>query len=181
MIETNNVPLLFSSSHPSSGNCFTAIAVAHYKKTYFWKNSGWDLDWIDLLDCFAMYRKICDFQKEIEKEDIYGDYVIDRDKFAGKQADWQYNHYRFTITKDNQILFYITNKERIVKTIKGKAEIKEYYTPSPRLKLIFEEPKFHIIADNPALYREIWSFYYVFYSDKYQNVFFKKGTWHSID
>jgi len=120
-------------------------------------------------------------KKEIEKDDIYGDYVIDRDKFPGKQADWQYNHYRFTITKDNKILFYITEKERIIKTIKGKAEIKEYYTPSPRLKLIFEEPKFHIIADNPTLYREIWSFYYVFYSDKFQNVFFKKGTWHSID
>ena len=30
-------------------------------------------------------------KKEVEKEDIYGEYVIDREKCAGKQADWQYH------------------------------------------------------------------------------------------
>lgn len=118
---------------------------------------------------------------ELDKEEIYGNYVIDRSKCSGKQSDWQYNHYRFKITKDNKICFYITEKEKIIKTIEGKVEIKEYYTPSPRLKIIFKEPSFHIIKDNPTLYREIWSFYYVFYSEKYQNVFFKKGNWKSID
>lgn len=118
-------------------------------------------------------------KKELEKEDLYGDYVIDRDKFAGKQADWQYNHYRYRITEDNKIFFYITEKEKIIKTIQGKVEIYEGYA-SPRLKITFDEP-FHIIDNNPTLYREVWSFYYVFYSDKYQNVFFKKGTWSSID
>lgn len=118
---------------------------------------------------------------QLEKEDIYGNYVIDRSKCSGKQSDWQYNHYRFKITENNKIYFYITDKEKIIKTIEGKVEIIEYYTPSPRLKIIFNEPRFHIIKDNPTLYREIWSFYYVFYSEKYQNIFFTKGNWKSID
>lgn len=118
---------------------------------------------------------------ELDKEDIYGNYVIDRDICSGKQADWQYNHYRFKITEENKIYFYITEKEKIIKTIVGKIEINENFTPSPRLKIIFDEPRFHIIKDNPTLYREIWSFYYVFYSEKYQNVFFRKGNWKSID
>ena len=117
----------------------------------------------------------------IDKDDIYGNYIIDRDKCPGKQADWQYNRYRFKITKDNKIFFYITENEKIIKTIEGKIEINEIYTPSPRLKIIFEEPKFHITQDNPTLYRDIWSFYYVFYSPKYQNVFFKKGEWKPIN
>jgi hypothetical protein len=30
----------------------------------------------------------------LEKEDYYGEYTIDRNFFKGKQADWQYNHFR---------------------------------------------------------------------------------------
>ncbi|MCK6606909.1 MAG: hypothetical protein L6Q46_01245, partial [Flavobacterium sp.] len=58
-------------------------------------------------------------KKEVEKENIIGDYIIDRTKCSVKQADWQYNHYRFKITEDDKIYFYITNKEQIIKTIKG--------------------------------------------------------------
>jgi hypothetical protein len=111
---------------------------------------------------------------------IYGNYIIDRNKYPGKQADWQYNHYRFKITEDNKIFFYITEKENIIKTIEGKVEFTEY-GHSPHLKIELEEPKFHILQENPTLYREIWSFYYVFESDKYKNVFFTKGNWKSID
>jgi hypothetical protein len=111
---------------------------------------------------------------------IYGNYIIDRSKYTGKQADWQYNHYRFKITEDNKIFFYITEKENIIKTIEGKVEFTEYGY-SPHLKIELEEPKFHILKENPTLYREIWSFYYVFESDKYKNVFFTKGNWKSID
>ena len=119
-------------------------------------------------------------KKEVEKDDIYGEYIIDREKCAGKQADWQYNHYRFKITEDNKIFFYITEKENIIKTIEGKVEFTEY-SHSPHLKIELEEPKFHILQENPTLYREIWSFYYVFESEKYKNVFFTKGNWKPID
>ncbi len=120
-------------------------------------------------------------KKEIEKDDIYGTYVINRDKCAGKQADWQYNHYRFEIKEDNTIIFYITDGKKIIKEIKGTVEVKEYFTPSPHLKINFAEPRFHVIKDNPTLYREVWSFYYVFCSEKYGNMFFSKGNWKSID
>ena len=120
-------------------------------------------------------------KKTVEKEDLYGNYIIDRDKCSGKQADWQYNHYRFIITEDNKIFFYITEKENIIKTIEGKVEFTENGSYSPHIKLQLEEPKFHILQENPTLYREIWSFYYVFESDKYKNVFFTKGNWKSID
>lgn len=119
-------------------------------------------------------------KKTVEKEDIYGNYIIDRDKCSGKQADWQYNHYRFKITEDNKIFFYITEKENIIKTIEGKVEFTDGGC-SPHLKIQLDEPKFHILKENPALYREVWSFYYVFESEKYKNVFFTKGNWKSID
>ena len=131
-----------------------------------------------LLPILSSILSVFTTKKTLEKKDIYGDYIIDRSKFSGKQADWQYNHYRYTITEDNKIYFYITNKEKIIKKIEGEVEFIEHY--SPRLKIYFKEPKFHIIKDNPTLYREIWSFYYVFNSEKYNNMFFKKGTWKSI-
>lgn len=119
-------------------------------------------------------------KKEVEKDDIYGDYIINRDKCAGKQADWQYNHYRFKITKDNKIKFYITDKEKIIKEIEGKVEFTDY-GQSPHLKILLDEPRFHILKENPTLYREIWSFYYVFESEKFKNMFFTKGNWKAID
>jgi hypothetical protein len=119
-------------------------------------------------------------KKEIEINDINGNYIIDREKYAGKQADWQYNHYRFKITKDNKIFFYITENENIIKTIEGNITYTGY-TNSPHIKIELDEPKFHILASNPTLYREIWSFYYVFESNKYGNMFFTKGNWKPID
>ncbi len=118
---------------------------------------------------------------ELEKEDIYGNYIINRKKCPGEQADWQYNHYRFKITEDNKMYFYIIEKEKIIKTIKGNVEIKDYFSTSPHLKIMFDDPKFHILIENPTLYREIWTFYYVFHSDKFGNMFFTKGNWHAID
>ncbi|MES2863136.1 MAG: hypothetical protein V4666_03380 [Bacteroidota bacterium] len=138
--------------------------------------------WITLiiLPFLMMFLSIFTSKKNVEKEDIYGDYIIDRTKFSGKQADWQYNHYRFKITEENKIFFYITEKENIIKTIEGKVEFTEY-GHSPHLKIELDEPKFHILKENPALYREVWNFYYVFESEKFKNVFFKKGSWKSID
>jgi hypothetical protein len=116
----------------------------------------------------------------LTKDNIYGSYVINRNKCSGKQADWQYNHYRFKITEDNKIFFYITEKENIIKTIEGTVAFNGGHT-SPQIKLDFEEPKFHVLQQNPTLYREIWTFYYVFESSKFGNMFFTKGNWKSID
>lgn len=148
------------------------------KKKIFGELAGYL--WLSLFGLIAMLciTKFLTSKTELDKEDIYGEYVIDKSQFAGKQADWQYNHYRFEITKDNKVLFHITEKEKIIKTIPGTVAFNDYYT-SPRINLKFEEPGFHIIEENPTLFREIWSFYYVFESPEYGNVFFKKGTWKS--
>ena len=133
-----------------------------------------------ILPFIIMIIDLFNKKTEIEKKDIYGSYVINRDKCSGKNADWQYNHYRFKITEENKIYFYITEKENITKTIEGTVEFKEGYK-SPHIKFNFEEPKFHILAENPTLFREIWTFYYVFESNKYGNMFFTKGKWKAID
>ncbi len=42
---------------------------------------------------------------ELDKDDYYGEYVINRDYFRGEQTDWQYNHFRFEITDKDSIFF----------------------------------------------------------------------------
>ena len=46
----------------------------------------------------------------VYQNDIYGSYVIDRTKYSGKEANWQYDHYRFEITRQDSFLFHVTNK-----------------------------------------------------------------------
>jgi hypothetical protein len=119
-------------------------------------------------------------KKELAQEDIYGEYVIDRTKFSGEQADWQYNHFKFEITRDNRFYFYQTDGNRIVKSYEGTVEfLEEYYTP--RIILHVNFPRHHIINEMPTLYRTVWSFYYVFDSPFYGNVFFKKGKWKELN
>ena len=118
--------------------------------------------------------------KKLKKEDIYGEYVIDRDKYPGFQADWQYNNYRFEITKNNKFVFYETDKEIVKRIYKGNISFTESYV-APRIKLQVDSPRNHIIENEPTLYRRAFSFYYVFKSPKFGNVFFKKGYWRRID
>jgi len=117
---------------------------------------------------------------ELDKKDYYGEYVINRDYFKGEQTDWQYNHYRFEITKEDSILFYTTDKEKILNTYRGKIRTTTTYS-SARLIIEMEQPTHHILKSNPTTYRSAWSFYLVFNSDKFFNVFFKKGKWKPIN
>jgi hypothetical protein len=149
------------------------------------KKTFWDLIrliWISVfaLFCLGFILNILTSKMRVTKEDIYGEYVIDRDMFAGKQADWQYNHYRFKITEENKLYLFITNKERVVKTIVRNIDINSLYI-NAHLDISPDESVHHILKDNPTLYRDTWSFYYVFESGKYGNMFFKKGSWEPID
>ena len=116
----------------------------------------------------------------VEHADVYGDYVINRDMYPGKQADWQYNHYRFTIKENGNIYFYETENDQIIKTYQGTIAFHPAYK-SPRLIINIEHPRHHIIEDYPTLIRKPRSFDYVFKSPLYGNVFFEKGTWEPID
>ena len=118
-------------------------------------------------------------KKKLTQDDIYGEYIIDRGKFRGTQADWQYNHFRFEITKKNEFLFYLKDKEKVTKMYRGNVKFLEAYK-GPRIVLSVDTPRHHIIEDMPTLYRSVWSFYYVFHSPKFGNVFFTKGKWKPI-
>lgn len=116
----------------------------------------------------------------LDKNDYYGDYIIDRDYFSGEQADWQYNHFRFKITEDDSIFFFVTEQGNILKTYKGTTQYPEPFG-SARLDIRMEQPTHHVIAWNPTTYRDSWDFYLVLRSSKFSNMFFKKGDWEPIE
>lgn len=116
---------------------------------------------------------------ELNKKDYYGQYIINREYFPGRQADWQYDNFRFEIKDNDSIYFYMTNKEKIVKTYRGTIATTKPFS-SERLIINMEQPTHHILKSNPTTYRSTWSFYLVFYSPKFNNVYFKKGNWKHI-
>ncbi len=148
-------------------------------KTCFGKSIG--LIWLGVIGLgflVAILHWLTD-KKELEKSDYYGSYIIDRSFFPGKQADWQYNHFRFEIRRNDSIYFYITDAARIKQIYRGVISIPTGYS-SARLRLQVEQPSHHILQGNPTTYRSAWSFYLVFNSPKFHNVYFKKGTWKPI-
>ena len=114
--------------------------------------------------------------KNLDKSDYYGEYIINRNYFPGKQSDWQYDNFRFEIKENDSIYFYVSNKSKILKTYKGKIRtIKPF--ESERLIIKMVKPSHHILTSNPTTYRKNWNFNLVFYSPKFNNVYFKKGHW----
>lgn len=121
----------------------------------------------------------------VTQQDIYGTYVIDTEKFPGKQADWQYENFRFTITQNNELIFesHIYDNKWRADTVKvsyssGYFDLDKNEYCNRKIRIHSDSTSHHIIRDNPTLYRESFnSFYYVFESEKFGNVFFRKGQW----
>jgi hypothetical protein len=134
--------------------------------------------WIGIIGLvvFSMTINWITSKTELEKNDYYGQYIVNRDFFPGKQADWQYENFRFEIKENDSIYFYLTDKEKILKTYRGTITTTESYV-SKRLIVNMEQPTNHILKSNPTTYRSTWSFILVFYSPKFNNVYFKKGEW----
>lgn len=129
---------------------------------------------IMLLAARPFFEKI-----KLNKDDYYGEYVIDRSFFPGEQADWQYNHFRFKITEDDSIFFYVTEQDNVLQTYKGVVSTTKPYS-SARLIIEMDQPTHHVITSNPTTYRDIWHFNLVFDSPYFDNMFFKKGDWKPI-
>ena len=72
----------------------------------------------------------------------------------------------------------MTNKDKVVRTLKGVISTVKPYS-SERLVINMLQP-YHIFKTNPTIYRSAWTFYLVFNSTKYGNMFFKKGVWKPI-
>lgn len=108
----------------------------------------------------------------LEKADIIGEYRIDTNFFSGTNAKWQYDHYRFTITPTDSIIFYVTNKDTIIKSVQEKIM---YADGPPALwKVQSDTTIYHVVRYPPTLYRGHKKFYYVFKSNYYGNMFFRK-------
>jgi hypothetical protein len=156
------------------------IIWATSKKRIFGKILGMIWIGVTALVVVSLITSTLTEKKVLEKKDYYGNYIIDRDFFPGKQANWQYETFRFEIKQDDKIYFYVTNKERILKTYIGGISTLTPYN-SERLVINMQQPTIHILKTNPTIYRSTWSFYMVFYSDKFNNMYFKKGNWKQID
>lgn len=119
----------------------------------------------------------------VDKSDLYGQYVIDKNMFKGKNAKWQYQHFSFQITKDDEFIFYEYSDNGNIKTVhKGEIEFVDSYL-SPHLRILNIKPEHQIIESEPLLVREKWHFYYVFKSKKFGNMFFikkKKGFFNKL-
>lgn len=152
------------------------------KKTIFHK-IGCGISILPFLLLILLYIfNLCFYKKmNLDQDEIYGTYVIDTYKCPGKQANWQHKHFKFEIRKDDCFYFYIYNDAGVLqKTIKKPIIFKSGWNSS----LIDMQPNkndFHILKNNPTLYREVWTFYYVFESEKFGNMFFTKKKWYSFN
>ena len=115
-------------------------------------------------------------KKVLDKDDYYGSYVIDKRYFPGKQANWQYDTFRFEIKDNDSIYFYVTDKDKIRKIYKGTISTNTIYQ-SERLAIHMQRPTHHVLTTNPTVYRSVWDFELVFNSPKFTNMYFKKGEW----
>ncbi len=126
-----------------------------------------------LLFCILSIIGFINSKTEVDKKDIYGTYVIDKEMFKGKNADWQYEHFSFEITKNNDFIFYEYNNNRVKSVHKGKVDFVEGYT-SPHIRIVDLKPDHQVVEKEPLLVRNKWNFYYVFKSKKFGNMFFIK-------
>jgi hypothetical protein len=111
----------------------------------------------------------------LKPSDIYGQYVIDQTMFKGFEAYWQYDHYRFKINHNKTIEFYSTEGDDIMRTDVGKVEFNK--TPYG-LEIKLDIPGgCHILSESPLIRENKGSFYLVFKSSKWGNVYFKKGKY----
>jgi hypothetical protein len=139
------------------------------------------LIWVGMIGLVILISilQIFTTKKRVKKPNIYGEYIIDRSKFPGEQANWQYENFRFEITKRKELIFHQTAGRKTIASDTAKIEFLEQYV-NDRIRIKKDSSMHHIIEEEPTLYRSIWSFYYVFESPKFGNVFFKKGKWKPI-
>ena len=102
------------------------------------------------------------------RDDVIGVYQVDRDFYPGKQADWQYETYELEVTETHLIV-------RDSRASREWRYIVHWFAdPEYRWTFASEDPRHHLVAEGPAIYRERFGYYYVFRSRLYGNVFFRK-------
>ncbi|MBN1252706.1 MAG: hypothetical protein JXR51_04085 [Bacteroidales bacterium] len=108
----------------------------------------------------------------LKKADIIGEYRIDTNFYRGKNARWQYNHFNFQITDNEEFIFTVLNESKQNKVYKGCIIWK--LGPPDIWTVEMNNSTHHVIANKPVLYRSHEKFYYVFKSKYWNNLFFRK-------
>ncbi len=111
------------------------------------------------------------------RADIIGTYHIDRNMFPGLQADWQYEHYRILITDQDSVVLEVINHGTIIRRYsRAFARVPTSGLRHYRWRFTNDAGSLthHIIATEPVMYRQHSSYYYVFHSRRYGNMFFRK-------
>ena len=156
------------------------VLLVATKKQLFGKAIAGIIIGISALVLFSSVMSFLNSKTELSKDDYYGSYIVDRNYFPGKQADWQYNSFRFDIKDNDSVYFYHMKNNKTIKVYKGTiSTIKTSYN-SERLAIHMEQPTHHILTTNPTIYRGNWDFELVFNSPKFYNMFFKKGEWQPL-
>ncbi|GAB3301067.1 hypothetical protein [Hymenobacter tenuis] len=158
------------------GSALLVLLAVLTQKTFFLKLLGGVWAGVFGLVGTAWLAQALMPSNELEKADYYGSYIIDRSKFPGKQADWQFNTFRFEITSNDRITFHVMDGSASVQTYYGTISTVKPYS-SHRLVVSMKQPTHHILASNPTVYRHNGNFYLVFESPRFGNVFFTKGNW----
>lgn len=161
---------------------FSAILIVRWIISWWKKRSHRPgvilvLSWMLFIGGSALLYAATPFLEPMTMEtyDNYGVYKIERDKFDPEQAEWQYEHYEITMTKDRYLRLYKLQPERrVIDSV--KFEFVEYGM-NKRVRLLTDSTHHHIIRESPTLFREkYWRFYYVFRSARYGNMFFRKSN-----
>ncbi len=108
----------------------------------------------------------------LTREQIAGEYRIDKKLYPGKNASWQYEHFRFLITKEDSIIFFAKKPGSLIESSFRHKLV--YKTGPPDLWTIDADSTHHVIQISPTLYRSHNRFYYVFHSSRFGNMFFRK-------
>lgn len=112
---------------------------------------------------FLIFRPV-----QPNREEIIGQYEIDRSRYPGKQADWQHATYSLQISQNSAAV-----RDSRTNT-KWEYPIIWYHQPDYRWTLRDKGKRHHMLTEGPDLYRQRSGYHYVFKSPLYGDVFFRK-------
>ncbi len=148
-------------------------------KTVKWIARLYGLGFLALMGLFGLAHWADALRTPIQpcRTDLIGVYRVDRDMYPGPQANWQYEHHRILITEQDSLILEILKNGKVLKRFARAFE------PVPVSGLRHFRWQFaddndslyhHIIATEPIMIRSHSSFYYVFPSNRYGNMFLRK-------
>jgi hypothetical protein len=108
----------------------------------------------------------------LTKADFVGDYRVDTTFYPGRNARWQYDRFGFRILESDSIIFVeINDKGTRINVHRHPINIS---AGPPSLWTVTDETSSPVFQQPPTLYRGHTRFYYVFDSEGYGNMFFRK-------